>query len=312
MGLELRRVALDFDWPKGQTWIGFLNPFYSEHRKNCPDCDGTGESPEGRRLSDEWYGKPGSTFEPWMTGSTPFGRDEPYVVRLATRNTAEPGPWNRGYEAEVTRLLEMFNSQWMHHLDADDVQALLDDGRLRDFTHRIVEETDEERASRREGAEGDRRWFWLYEPTGVVPTPEMVNRACLGGLGHDSINQWVCVKAKAKRLGVDPMCSTCKGKGSYWTSRYGRHLAKKWRKTNPPKGDGFQMWQTVSEGGPISPVFATADELARWLADHDAWPSYGEDRATYDDWMKMIDAKWAPSAVMDEKGFRSGAKAALP
>lgn len=34
--------------------------------------------------------------------------------------------------------------------------------------------------------------------------------------------------------------------------------------TEPPKGDGWQLWQTVSDG-PISPVFATADELVDWM-----------------------------------------------
>lgn len=29
----------------------------------------------------------------------------------------------------------------------------------------------------------------------------------------------------------------------------------------PPKGDGYQLWETTSEGKPMSPVFATLDEL---------------------------------------------------
>lgn len=33
---------------------------------------------------------------------------------------------------------------------------------------------------------------------------------------------------------------------------------------NPPEGDGWQLWQTVSDG-PISPVFSTADELIDWM-----------------------------------------------
>ena len=32
----------------------------------------------------------------------------------------------------------------------------------------------------------------------------------------------------------------------------------------------WQMYETVSEGTPISPVMATAEELARWLADNHA------------------------------------------
>ena len=304
MGRELRRVAMGFDWPLNQTWVGFLNPYYADFRKNCPDCSGTGNSPEGRRLSDQWYGN--APFGPEMTGSTPFLVTEPYIVRLATQNTKDPSPWNYGFAAEAQRLADHFNRSWCHHLDADDVQALVDAGRLRDLTHRIVEETDEERAARREGAEGEDRWHWLYEPTGVDLTPEMVNRWSLGGLSHDSINRWVCVEAKAKRLGFDPVCSTCKGKGSYWTSRYGRHLTKKWKKIDPPKGDGFQMWETTSEGSPISPVFATAEELARWLADTEA-STFGGMTATYEQWLDMCGRGWAPDAIMTpETGFTSG------
>lgn len=38
-----------------------------------------------------------------------------------------------------------------------------------------------------------------------------------------------------------------------------------------PKGDGWQLWQTVSDG-PISPVFATADELIDWMSKPDYEP----------------------------------------
>jgi hypothetical protein len=32
----------------------------------------------------------------------------------------------------------------------------------------------------------------------------------------------------------------------------------------PPSGEGWQLWQTVSDG-PTSPVFATADALIEWM-----------------------------------------------
>ena len=34
----------------------------------------------------------------------------------------------------------------------------------------------------------------------------------------------------------------------------------------PPKGDGYQCWETTSEGSPISPVFESFDELCDWLS----------------------------------------------
>jgi hypothetical protein len=32
-----------------------------------------------------------------------------------------------------------------------------------------------------------------------------------------------------------------------------------------PTGEGWQVWETVSEGAPITPVFATDEELIDWL-----------------------------------------------
>jgi hypothetical protein len=34
---------------------------------------------------------------------------------------------------------------------------------------------------------------------------------------------------------------------------------------DPPKGRGWQIWETVSEGSPISPVFATSEKLVAWI-----------------------------------------------
>ena len=36
--------------------------------------------------------------------------------------------------------------------------------------------------------------------------------------------------------------------------------------SNPPKGPGWQLWQTVSDG-PISPVFASAEALIAWMCE---------------------------------------------
>jgi len=35
-------------------------------------------------------------------------------------------------------------------------------------------------------------------------------------------------------------------------------------KYNPPSGIGYQLWETTSEGSPMSPVFSTLDELCEW------------------------------------------------
>jgi len=74
----------------------------------------------------------------------------------------------------------------------------------------------------------------------------------------------------------------------------------------PPVGDGWQMWETVSEGSPISPVCESPDALARWLVDNNA-SACGTCRASYEQWLAMIGEGWAPSMVFDsEHGIRSG------
>ena len=48
----------------------------------------------------------------------------------------------------------------------------------------------------------------------------------------------------------------------------------------------LMMYETCSEGTPISPAFATAEELARWLADNKA-SAFGDMTATYEQWLAM-------------------------
>lgn len=74
---------------------------------------------------------------------------------------------------------------------------------------------------------------------------------------------------------------------------------------DPPEGQGWQMWETVSDGSPISPVFETPEKLARWLADTNA-PSFGYHTATYEQWLGMIKFGWAPSMAHDGERLMSG------
>ncbi len=73
----------------------------------------------------------------------------------------------------------------------------------------------------------------------------------------------------------------------------------------------LQMYETTSEGTPISPVMATAEDLARWLADNNA-SALGDEGATYEEWLGMIGQGWSVSAVFDPvRGMRSGVAACL-
>lgn len=71
----------------------------------------------------------------------------------------------------------------------------------------------------------------------------------------------------------------------------------------------YMMYETTSEGTPISPAFATPEELAYWLSKTGA-STFADYTATYDQWFKMIvgDA-WAPSAVIEGGVMRGGVEA---
>lgn len=71
----------------------------------------------------------------------------------------------------------------------------------------------------------------------------------------------------------------------------------------------LQMYETCTEGTPISPVMETPEKLARWLADNGA-SAFGSSTASYEAWLSTIKRGWAPSAVgFTGRGIQSGVEA---
>lgn len=268
MGREVKRVPLDFAHPMGKTWSGFLNP---HHSTRCPTCSGGGLNAATRVLEEAWYDHEGHGNR-WTYdyGIGPDGQP------------AERPPWR--VKGDCRR--------WSFALTQDEVDALVDDGCLMDFTHTW------------KAGDG-----WKPKEPPYRPTATEVNEWAQRGMGHDSINRWICVKARAMRFGIYGECDACNGEGELWASPEVKAASEAWTRTEPPTGDGWQMWETTSEGSPISPVFDTPEALARWLADNNA-SAFGRDGATYDQWLRMIRAGWAPSAVGDGRGLVSGVAAA--
>lgn len=289
MGRQVRRVPLDFDWPTGKVWDGYLMPDHL-HGLPCPACDGTGYSPHARHLQDLWYGY--IPFDPASNGSTPLAADTPAVRAFAERNVQHSpsyyGTSEQAVQREAQRLADLWNGQWSHHLNADDVAALLAGDRLWDLT--------------KMWKTGD---GWQPKDPPVVPTPEQVNEWSLRGFGHDSINQSVVVRARCEREGVGLLCADCAGEATLWRDDAHKTAYEAWQPVDPPEGEGWQLWETTSEGSPMSPVFATADGLAQWMAD----PVRGRDWLPLSAAQRFVEEGWAPTFVSTpETGLASGAE----
>lgn len=288
MGRTLKRVPLDFDWPLKKTWGGYLNPFYAQS-VDCQVCDRSGLSPQVKLFHDQWYGN--APFDPIAYGAAPLTVDHPAIQDFARRNVERyPGYYGNeavAVEREARRLFECWRGSWMHQLIQADVDALVAADRLYDFTR--VPRTDEQREAvcKKIAAGGN---SWLMEPNGYTPTADEVNGWSMRGMGHDAINQSVCVDARCKRERVrQRRCPRCKGEGSVWPSPAIKKQCERWKSTDPPKGDGFQLWETTSEGSPVSPVFRTLDDLCTWAADNAT--TFGSNRATAAEWRSMLDAE---------------------
>jgi len=279
MSREVKRVPLDFDWPLKKVWSGYVMPDHLQPSP-CPHCK-NGYSPTAQRLYDQWYGK--APFKPADRGSTPFLPTGPEAQAWAKRQCdREPTYYGTGEIAEYTeavRICGLWNRQWSHHLNQDDVDALIAAGRLMGLTHTWSKDTG-------------------WTPNGHKPTAAEVNRWSLFGFGHDSINQSVVIKAECKRLGVVEQCEHCQGTHDIFVDDDHRKAHDEWERTEPPVGTAWQMWETTSEGSPISPPCETPAVLAQWLARTGANAGAGE-TCTEAQWLAMINADQpAMSAVI--------------
>lgn len=204
MGREVRRVALDFDWPVGKIWQGFINPYHAP----CPACKGRGQLQDRDTLD--------SLCRLFDTVSTD-SKNRPPGIEIGPR---QPLPMTIG------------RMYWPHPYTIE--------ARIRDpgpNFHQIAD-----------GLAGDRKF--------------------LGCLGYNTAYQLSVAILKA--AGLDPdtwgICSACKGEG---TDPELKEKYDAWEPTNPPEGEGWQLWETVSEGSPITKVFSTKEEFIEFLTSPD-------------------------------------------
>lgn len=108
---------------------------------------------------------------------------------------------------------------------------------------------------------------------------------------------------------ADEDCDRCKKFASLIGLPVGDYGCPEFKRLSVPEGEGWQIWETVSEGSAITPVFATPEELATWCVENNngrynlAGPGA---RPSYDGWMAFIQGGWAPSMAWRGGKIMSG------
>ena len=233
MGRELRRVPLDFAWPLQKVWAGFLNP----HWRPCPEqaannCHG-GSTSAGKWL-DALARLIGLVGEEGAE-NTPAARE-----RMERSGRVYPHPWLQEWTmaprtelpAEVWATIQAEPSSAQRHRLYQ---------RARQQHPATLLNLDSEITELVQGLAGG-------EPLG------------LGQASH------AIFRGLTRAAGVDPeswgVCKVCKGDGM---DPAARDAYEAWQSEPPPTGEGWQLWETTSEGAPISPVFATEVEFVDYL-----------------------------------------------
>ena len=192
-----------------------------------------------------------------------------------------------GYNKKTKEIFDAWydfegtGKKWCHNITQDEVDVLIKENRLTDFTHDFVKSNG-----------------WVKKEPLPNVTAEMVNEWSKHGFGHDAINHCICVEARARRLGVWGYCEVCNGEGEIWFNDEIKKKNDEWydkEKYEPPKGKGWELWETVSEGSPISPVFKTAKAFIQYLIQE----GHSEKAAK-----AFIKQKWVMSGMLANGKFK--------
>lgn len=158
--------------------------------------------------------------------------------------------------------------------------------RLSDFTRLMVLSACNAKSGTQHPYFNDDAWGSGHQVTSR-DFAELMEGLAGGEISHYGDKEWQIQKAILKAAGMPEdwgTCPTCKeGDGIHpdFRERY-----EQWQEYEPPEGPGWQMWETVSEGSPISPVFETPEELANWCAvNATIFAGY---KVTAEAWLTMI------------------------
>jgi hypothetical protein len=287
---EVRRVPLDFEYGElKKVWPGLLMP--EELRPDpCPECG----PPTG--LTSGGYGDaPDGT--PYGDGLTPEAR----AIDRTFYPTSIAYSWN-GREMERAKALA-----WGDKIGQAEVDALIAEGRLRELKQ--VPEAEQclepcegdgvpegavwrgepcRRFKGHDGGHHPRPSEWVTVPRTAAEVNAMQHRedGSMAMDAHDGINRHILIRTRCKLLGLTRECPRCEGHGTVFRDDAHKAAYDAWEPQEIPTGEGWQIWSTTSEGSPITPVFETPEECARY-ASLNCTP-FASIKWSYDQWLEWI------------------------
>lgn len=140
----------------------------------------------------------------------------------------------------------------------------------------------------------------VVEPTDELTTltDGLSGRTVDEVFGYDAIATHRAYKKVIEASGLNPdtrgVCPVCHGHDIDPTVK---EAYDNWERVAPPTGDGWQVWETVSEGAPISRVFPTAEALVAHLIES----GHSRDAAE-----NFVTLRWVPSMTMGPEGVKMG------
>ena len=169
-------------------------------------CAGTGMHPDAQWVSESWYptGSPftvaggrGDAARDFMNKAFGSGMHDGTHGRDAFPSEAKLEKYGPAFRAFCEEMRDSSEGCWHHAITQDEADALVAGRRLHDLTRRRVQDPD---------------GTWRSEPVEGAVTAEAVNAWSRGkGMGHDAINQHICVRQRVKRLGLPHECVACDG-----------------------------------------------------------------------------------------------------
>jgi len=251
MGRELKRVPLDFEWPLKEIWWGFLNPFYKYHL-DCPSCNVSGYSPWAKDQKEKWQGYHREDWE--------------WIVPGKSRYNKAAG---------------------MYNFTEEDLMTILKSGSFDELIGRRVRyEEDTDTWWEWQGNGKDSKKVTLDGPPPLPKLEEALEWAIRSPFWSANSAGYYLIIEKAKRERREWKCPQCSGEGRIWASKDMKEKSEAWEETPIPTGPGYQLWETTSEGSPVSPVFKDLDSLCAWC--EKSATTFGSEKTSKEEWKRML------------------------